>query len=121
MPHRRALFLNQLGTTFANANDGVREASCYKPILILRALCCVLFFCYFSVTRELEMPRSMAMRALLGLALAALAPPVAARLLAEEAEDETEEEVRHYAIAIGVGLLGVTFVVGHIMEVAQSL
>ena len=56
------------------------------------------------------------MRALL-LALAALAPPVAARLLAEEAEDETEEEVRHYAIAIGVGLLGVTFVVGHIMEV----
>jgi len=57
------------------------------------------------------------MRALLGLALAALAPPVAARLLAEEAEDETEEEVRHYAIAIGVGLLGVTFVVGHIMEV----
>lgn len=51
------------------------------------------------------------MRALLGLA--ALAPPVAARLLAEEAE---EEEVRHYAIAIGVGLLGVTFVVGHIME-----
>ena len=51
------------------------------------------------------------MRALLGLALAALAPPVAARLLAEEAEDETEEEVRHYAIAIGVGLLGVTFVV----------
>ena len=61
------------------------------------------------------------MRALLGLALAALAPPVAARLLAEEAEDETEEEVRHYAIAIGVGLLGVTFVVGHIMEVLSAV
>jgi len=60
------------------------------------------------------------MRCLLGLALATLAQPVVARLLAEEAEKEpeAEEEVLvHYAIAIGVGLLGVTFVLGHVMEV----
>uniref|UniRef100_A0A7S0NFQ9 Sodium/hydrogen exchanger n=1 Tax=Phaeocystis antarctica TaxID=33657 RepID=A0A7S0NFQ9_9EUKA len=55
------------------------------------------------------------------LALAALAQPVAARLLAEAAEKELEAEEEevlvHYAIAIGVSLLGVTFVVGHVMEV----
>ena len=63
------------------------------------------------------------LRRLLGFALAALAQPVAARLLAEESEKEleAEEEVLvHYAIAIGVGLLGVTFVVGHIMEVCAA-
>jgi hypothetical protein len=61
--------------------------------------------------QQLRLSSSWEMRCLLGLALATLAQPVVARLLAEEAEKEpeAEEEVLvHYAIAIGVGLLGVT-------------
>ena len=58
------------------------------------------------------------MRCLLGLTMA-LAQPAAARLLAEESEEALAEEkvLFHYAIVVGIACLGVTFVVGHIMEV----
>ena len=49
------------------------------------------------------------------VALAALAQPVAARLLAEEGgqeELEVEEVLFHYAVVVGIVSLGITFVVG---------
>jgi len=54
------------------------------------------------------------------VALAALAQPVAARLLAEEGgqeELEVEEVLFHYAVVVGIVSLGITFVVGHTLDV----